>query len=201
MGREEVAVYTLWSQFKNGDKDAFASLYQIYISDLISYGRRVCSDPDLLKDSIQDLFIELWNSRSQLSRPCSVKFYLLKALRYKLIRTEKKRNQQNPVNLIRSEINPSRFDLPVEMAIIDKEIQESKVYLLRRAMKSLSKRQSEVIQLRFYQGLSNEQIADLMNLNYQSVSNLMHSALSRIKNNLKAPALISSLAAAFFLFF
>jgi DNA-directed RNA polymerase specialized sigma24 family protein len=42
-----------------------------------------------LKDQIQELFVELWNSRKNLAPARSVKFYLFKALRYKLIKLEK----------------------------------------------------------------------------------------------------------------
>src|SRR5882672_10780272 len=79
----------LWLQFKGGDREAFATLYQKHSIPLIAYGMKLCPDLDLLKDQIQELFVELWHSREGLSPTDSVKFYLLKALRYKLIRQGK----------------------------------------------------------------------------------------------------------------
>ena len=201
MRRELTNECKLWSQFKNGDKNAFASLYQLHSIDLIAYGSKICSDPEILKDAIQDLFVELWHSRKNLALVDSVRFYLLKALRYKLIRSEKKRQQHDLLSMTSSVSSFGRFEIPVETAIIDKEIKESQIYNLRKAIKGLSKRQQEAIQLRFYQGLTNEQIARLMHMNYQSVSNLICNALCRIKNNLKTTVFASALAALFSLFF
>jgi RNA polymerase sigma factor (sigma-70 family) len=85
--------------------------------------------------------------------------------------------------------------------MIDKETLDSQINTLRKAVAALTKRQQEAIQLRFYQGFSNDQIAELMEMNYQSVSNLLYSALCRIKKNLKAPVFTTALVAALHLFF
>ncbi|MDP4129437.1 MAG: sigma-70 family RNA polymerase sigma factor [Bacteroidota bacterium] len=201
MRKEQDDECKIWSQFKNGDIDAFAAIYQRHSVDLLCYGSKICSNQEILKDAIQDLYVELWNSRKNLAHVDSVKFYLFRALRYKLIRAEKRRQQHNP-SATDSSVNAyGRFEIPVETAIIDKEIQASRINILRKAIKSLSKRQQEVIQLRFYQGFSNDQIADLMNMNYQSVSNLVYNALCRIKKNLRTPEFSTTLVAALCLFF
>jgi RNA polymerase sigma-70 factor (ECF subfamily) len=194
---------SLWLQLKNGNSNAFASIYQAHINALITYGIRLCADENLLKDTIQELFIEIWNSRANLCNPVSVKCYLLKALRYKLIHQEKLRQTQalQHINLLSDRHLWDAAEASVQTNIIDKEASDSRSHLLKKAILALSKRQQEAIQLRFYQGLTNEQIADLMGLNYQSVSNLLHNALIRIKKNIKSSVFASSIAAAFYLFF
>ena len=193
---------TLWLQLKNGNRDAFATIYESHIQALIAYGTKLCPDQDLLKDSIQDLFIEIWKSRANLCEPSCVRFYLLKALRYKLIHVEKERHSlvRHNENLIQSQDFYPLTEDSIQTTIIDKEINDSRANMLRKAISSLSKRQEEAIQLRFYQGLTNNQIAELMGMNYQSVSNLLHNALIRIKKKIKAPVLSSSLLGAFYLF-
>ncbi len=192
-----------WLQLKNGNKNAFASIYQSHIKDLITYGTRLSPDENILRDTIQELFIEIWNSRANLCNPDSVKFYLFKALRYKLIHLEKLRHSQalQTKNLMIEARLWNAEEPSVQTNIIEKEIVDSRVHILRKAIQALSKRQQEAIQLRFYQGLSNEQIAALMELNYQSVSNLLHNALIRIRKNIKSSVFVSSMAAFFHLFF
>ncbi|HEV3324545.1 MAG TPA: sigma-70 family RNA polymerase sigma factor [Puia sp.] len=175
----------LWLQFKEGSRDAFAALYQRHITPLIAYGLKLCPDSDLLKDQIQELFVELWNSRKNLSPIGSVRFYLFKALRYKLIRLEKNRNLRDHAARIAMDLNSMQDS--VETSIIGDEVSASQVDSLRQAIKALTVRQQEAIQLRYYQGFSNEQIANLMDLNYQSVNNLLHRALSRLKEIFKSP--------------
>ena len=185
----------LWSQFKSGNRDAFAEIYRRNIDALIGYGTKLCQDPELLKDTLQDLFVELWNSRKNLVQPQSVSFYLAKALRYKLFRALKMRpflQAADPGNLIDPVSGNNRYADSIETEIIDKELIETQIRSLRKSIGALSRRQQEAIQLKFYQGFSNQQIAELMEMNYQSVSNLLHSALLRIKTNMKSVPVFSA---------
>ena len=179
----------LWRKFKNDDKDAFAMLYQKHIIPLIAYGVKLYPDRDQLKDQIQELFVELWNSRKSLADTDSVRFYLLKALRYKLIRLEKHRHLLTGIRQFEEKDAGMLREDPVETSIVEKEIHESFQSLLKTAIGSLTLRQQEIIQLRFYQGLTHQQIARLMDMNYQSVSNLLYNALSRLKQQMKIPVL------------
>jgi RNA polymerase sigma factor (sigma-70 family) len=188
----------LWLQFKNGNRNAFAEIYKIHINSLLAYGAKLCNDEGILKDNIQDLFIELWNGRENLANVECAKFYLIKSLRYKLIRAEKKRQLQISTDSISDENIYKRVEVSVDSEIIEKETRNSQINTVRKAINILSKRQQEVIQLRFYQGFSNEQIAELMQMNYQSVSNLIYSSLCRIKKNLSSsPVFATALLAAF----
>lgn len=189
----------LWLQFKNGDREAFATLYQKHSISLIAYGMKLCPDQDLLKDQIQELFVELWHSRERLSPTDNTRFYLLKAFRYKLIRQEKNRVARVTNARVSTDLSLRSFQEPVETTLIEREIHESQMALLRKALKELPLRQQEIIQLRFYQGLTNEQIADLMNMNYQSASNLLYRALCRLKDLTQIPA-FKTLILLFFFF-
>jgi len=48
----------------------------------------------------------------------------------------------------------------------------------------LSKRQQEVLYLKFEEGLDYEQISKIMDLKYQSVRNLVSTAINKIKDHL-----------------
>jgi RNA polymerase sigma factor (sigma-70 family) len=175
-----------WRHFRDGDREAFAALYRRHIVSLLAYGVRLCPDRDLLKDQIQELFVELWHSRKNLSPTRSVKFYLLRALRYKLIRLEKSHYARRKNTGAGIDLDALLED-SVEANMIENETHASQEATLREAIKTLSLRQQEAIQLRYYQGLSHDEIAELMDLNYQSVSNLLHRALQRLKNMVKSP--------------
>jgi len=193
MGRNPGEEVELWLQLKSGDREAFAALYRMHSIPLIAYGIRLCPDRDILKDQIQELFVELWNSRENLSPTDSVKFYLFRALRNKLIRQEKNYHSRNAMIKWVAAADGALLEQPVESAIVEREMHESHMAVLREALKELTLRQQEVIQLRFYQGFSNQEIADLMNMNYQSVSNLLYKALSRLKELIRIPVFMSLL--------
>ncbi|MEO6686432.1 MAG: sigma factor, partial [Dyadobacter sp.] len=69
----------LWNTFREGNRDAFARIYTIYIHDLLSYGYRISSNRQLIKDSIQDLFLHLWLHRENISETDSIKYYLFRS--------------------------------------------------------------------------------------------------------------------------
>lgn len=178
----------LWTQFKNGDREAFAMLYRKHILSLIAYGTRLCPDRHTLKDQIQELFVELWNSRENLSHTDAVKFYLFRALRYKLVRQAKTRHHHAAADRVNAWLNEPRQESSIETSIVEREIQSSYTALLKDAISHLTARQQEIIQLRFYQGFSHEQIAELLNINHQSVSNLLYRALCSLKEKISIPA-------------
>ena len=69
----------------------------------------------------------------------------------------------------------------IELEIVDKERQTQTSITLKQLLEKLPKRQHEAIYLRFYHNFSYEIIASMMNMNYQSVLNLMQRALKSIR--------------------
>jgi len=73
--------YSLWQSFKSGDKDSFQTIYFSHFNNLYEYGMRIVNDKELVKDGIHDLFIKLWNNKSNLSNITAIRSYLLVSLR------------------------------------------------------------------------------------------------------------------------
>ena len=168
-----------WSRFKSGDVNALESIYRTHVKSLINYGLKITADPDLIKDCIQDLFIELWKSRQNLADTDQPKFYLFRALRNKL---SKAISQQSFVSEAEMQLSSDSFLTEyVELAIADKEQQLQNSVTLKQLLEKLPKRQQEAIYLRFYHNFSYEIIASMMNMNYQSVLNLMQRALKSLR--------------------
>lgn len=174
----------LWLLMKQGKEAAFEALYRKYVGDLLHYGENMGTGEEALKDLIQDLFIEIWRSRERLSVTDNVKFYLFKALRYKMIRHNHQSMSAVPLN---GEWSP--LEESVESRILSEEQEHLTARHLHEAIGKLPKRQQEIIHLRFFQGFSNQEIASLMNLQYQSAANLIHRSLQTIKQYIREPIL------------
>lgn len=169
----------LWLQFIAGDFNAFATLYNNHIESLIRYGMKIKPDTEAVKDAIQDLFVELWNAKENLQPVKVVNIYLLKALRYKLIKKEK--GKFTPFIDDADILSALPPEQPVEFFILEREDQAHQQEKIRTAIKQLPKRQQEAINLRFYNGLTNEQVAEIMAINYQSATNLLHKAILSLR--------------------
>lgn len=193
------AEHLLWERFKQGDRDAFRSLYELFVPALLNYGAKLSSDANVVEDCIQDLFIELWSSGQKLSSTTSVKFYLFKALRNKITRTQNVRSLSSAMTTDELELYeriPSEED-----NIINMETHLSSVEILQEQIKLLPERQREAINLRYYHNFSNEEMAEIMGINYHSACKSLYAALKSLKLNVKVAvvslAFIISLPALF----
>ncbi|MFM8806687.1 MAG: RNA polymerase sigma factor [Sphingomonadales bacterium] len=164
----------LWDSFRQGNKNALAVLFERYYQVLFQYGIKVCRDAELVNDSLQDLFIEIWQQR-QPAPLVSLQAYLIKALRYKLIRTIQKSRSAPPA----PEQVP--FEMSHEHFLIQSELDNAKVEALTKQLNQLSPRQREIVFLRYYQRLSYREICEIMQIEYQVARNQLSMALKKLR--------------------
>ncbi len=166
-----------WQSFLQGDKDALGWLFRRYYPDLFRYGHKICNDAAMLEDCIQELFIEIWQSRNP-PPSTSIKAYLLKAMKYKLLKLLRKRNQ---TTLQPTPQGAKNFEISYEDFIIDRQDADDKAKRVVLALSQLTNRQKEIVYLKFYQNLGYEEISEIMNINYQVARNLLHQAVKAMK--------------------
>jgi len=173
----------LWDEFRGGSHEAFSELYQHFINPLYSYSVGITSDKDLIKDCLHDLFVELWKNHANLGPTTSVKFYLMASIKRKLIRQidGNLKSLNNHAVYTRDYVE----DLPSqESVLILNEFQTELNVKVSNSLHLLSKRQREAIQLKFYKNLDTDQISEQMNINAQSVYNLIFGALRVMRDGL-----------------
>lgn len=148
------------------------------------YGYRLTPDRLLVEDAIQDVFVDLWRRREYLSEVEQVKSYLLRALRNQLLR-----NARHEILETAEDIDDFLDYLSVlsaEQQSIDRETQLSRSQSIQNALASLSHRQREAVHLRFYQGLSLDEAAEVMGTQKQVVKNLLSKSYAVLRVTLKA---------------
>jgi RNA polymerase sigma factor, sigma-70 family len=171
----------LWKTMLKGNETAFSQIYQLYSGPLQAYGSKIFFDESIVQDAIQDIFIHLWNKRSTLPIVNNVRVYLLKCLRNRLFRILEKQGK------IQHEIEDNLIGIPSqEDSIILKELKKEQLLKLHFHLQNLPIRQREVIHLKFFQNLNTKEIATLLSINYQSVSNTIHRGLNTLKTKFQA---------------
>ncbi|MET6997102.1 RNA polymerase sigma factor [Chitinophaga defluvii] len=179
----------LWQRFRHGSRDALAAIYWSNIDDLYNYGLHFCGDKERVKDCLQDLFQDLWQSREHLCETLqNIRYYLLSCLRRKLLRALQKERRWRK----ESDTIPFEFELtpPHEYTIIQDEARKEQWQQLHLALSKLSRRQREAIYLRFFQNLSYQQVADIMSMRVDSVYNIISKAIGEMKKTLTLPLIL-----------
>lgn len=171
----------LWDRFRNGCEDSYALIYQRHFHPLYSYGLKVCSEREIVKDCIQDLFIHIWRNREKLSSTTSIKYYLYRSLKCRLIDSFK--FQQKHFQLTEYDLNLEAV-CSEEINIIVAQTSEAQRKRVLLALEKLTERQKESLKLKFYENLSSEEIGKRMSISVEGVYNLVSKALSNFSKNL-----------------
>lgn len=181
----------LWRTAMDGDKQAYAYLYQTYAPILYNYSLRFTGDAAFTEDCIQELFLRLLERGSGLSDTDSIKFYLFRCIRRDIVRRLDARDQQT-LPLLERDVD-FRVEFAYERSWLDTHISQERSAQLLTVLNQLPARQKEAIFLRFYDGLSYEETARIMGISQLSAYKTIYKALANLQRQLPARSALSLL--------
>lgn len=177
---DKEAEIELWNAYRSGSRQALNTIFEKYVRGLYSYSMNMTRNQQLISDCIQDLFVELWVKREMVTaRVNSIKYYLIRSVRRRILR------RLSADRRFEGQFIPENYSEEVEFHIEFYLIQEQSTMELSRQLKdsiaTLSKRQQEAIYLKFYENMTYEEIASLMNTNVKAVYNLVGKSIVSLK--------------------
>lgn len=175
---------TLWKGLIMGDKEMFLALYRKYYHSLLFIGLKEIKDASLVKDAIQQQFLYLWEKRETIQEAKNVKSYLITSFLRKLTSDWKKLERTGNLQVAWSNQTDEPLPTPEESLIV-KDGQRQLYKLLMYHINALPARQKELIMLKFYEGLTYEEIVQKTGLAHRSVYNKIHEALKKLKLELE----------------
>lgn len=170
----------VWNQLREGDHQALEYLYRAYGKDLFNFGMKLYGRHEWVKDTLQELFVDIWKQHKTLSAVSSVKTYLLTSLKFKLHRQHGKEKRW-VYGGGHERLPQMEVELPLESQIVSEQLLMEKELKLVRAIQKLPARQREVLHLLFDAGLSYEEVAGFMEINVRSVYTLAWKAVSSLR--------------------
>ena len=168
---------------KSGDEKSLSMIFTFFYSDLYQYGIKIFNLPDLVKDSIQDVFVRIWEKRSSIGEVQNPKAYLISSVRRKLFLNKETLQPELTEQLLKNEgkqvfsFAASEF---MEIEEISKQLRNSLV----QTINILPERQRELVFLRFYYNLRYQEIAIIMEVNAQTVRNLMQRTIANLREKI-----------------
>jgi RNA polymerase sigma factor (sigma-70 family) len=180
----------LWSRLKVGDEKSFSVLFEKYYGSLVRYGSSFSKHSEKVQDCVQDVFADVWLYKHSLRDNANVKAYLLSSVRKRIARLQERDHVFSKITS--TDTIEFLFDFSIEHQLIIDESTADTVNKLNKLINLLPSRQKEALYLRYHQGLSVEQIAEMLDVNYQSANNLLHRGLLNLRKewNTNIPLLL-----------
>lgn len=173
----------LWRGMMAGDRDMFLALYRKYYHSLLFIGLKRIKDPHLVKDAIQQQFLYLWEKRQTIQEAQNVRSYLINSFLRKLATDWIKTEKSTRLEIAWSNIDHEPLPSPEESLIANQE-QRQIHELLMANINALPARQRELIVMKFYDGLSYDEIVQKTGLTHRTVYNKIHEALKKLKQDI-----------------
>jgi RNA polymerase sigma factor (sigma-70 family) len=174
-----------------GDGAAFATLYDRYESRIFNFCNRLLGSRDDAADATQDAFLKVLQRLPKLEgRDLNFSAYLFTAARnasYDMIGKRKRAEPTDEVPEPSGAREPGDLHVDPERAAMLTSLQHD----VRDANGRLPERQREVLALRELEELSYDEIAEIMDMNRNSVAQLISRARISLRDELRGTALAS----------
>ncbi|MFT3748023.1 MAG: sigma-70 family RNA polymerase sigma factor [Agriterribacter sp.] len=171
-----------WKELKQGNPEALGYLYDTYIDRLFHTAFKMTDNRELAKDALQEVFIEIWHYRNSIGEVNHSHSYLAKVLKSIIL---KKVKTKMVINALSDNEHGTDHDDNIEQSIIMADLATEQKSRLYKALSQLTNRQKQVVKLRFFEGLTYEQIAVKLSMNYQSVNNLAFRAMLNLRKQMQ----------------
>jgi RNA polymerase sigma factor (sigma-70 family) len=174
-----------WQHIIDGDRAAYASMYTEYFKKLFNYGRKFTIDETLIEDSIQEMFLDIWHKKEKMLEVDSFNSYFYSSFRFILFKKIKSAGKT-----VQSNDFDDEPEFSSEYLLIKRESDKALQQSLQAALAELTPRQREAIFLRFYEGLSYEEVAGILDISVKATYKIMARSLMVLKESMMLPLVL-----------
>lgn len=173
----------LWNAFVSGDDEAFRRLYRECYPELLAFGRRRTTDTERIKDAINQTFAYFWEKRDTLSRVTLARSYIYTSFLRKLSGTTDVK-ESFLISFDHLTEEPGDVHASPEQLMILRKEESTLEQHIALAVSKLSARKRELIRLRYYEGMSHEQICIHTGLASRTVYNKLFESVQFLRAEL-----------------
>ena len=178
----------LVQRYLDGDKNSFSEIVDIYLKQIFNFSYNLVGSRKDAEDITQDVFVKLWKILSKFDLEKSFKTWIFAIARNTCIDFLRKKK----------EIPFSKFDNEegnnfLEDTLIDNELTPDEVFVIsenkeniEKVLLKLSVIQKEVVVLRYMNGMSFDEISEVLNLPLNTVKSHHNRALVKMRDILAA---------------
>ena len=163
------------------DEDALAELYDRYGAPAYSLARRVLRDAALAEDAVQEAFLLVWRGADRfMPERAKASTWIMTIVHRRAVdlvrREQRRRTDQLP------DVLPAT-DTPADEAVWLRLEREH----VQRALRELPDQQRETLELAYYGGFTQSELAELLGRPIGTIKSQMHTALGNLRRIVELP--------------
>ena len=170
----------LLASLRAGQVESLRTLYQRYGRLVYTLSRRILHSDEEAEEITQDVFLTLWKKDAYRADRGSLSRYLVVLARSRSIdklRSQTSHRQRlHKWHLMMADVSPT----PLDMATLTERGERT-----RQALTNLSDKERQVIEIAYYEGLSQSEIAQRLNLPLGTVKSRSRQALRKLRQALE----------------
>jgi len=174
----------LLMKITSGDRYAFTKLFNHYQNFVFSFARRITHSEDLALEIVQDVFLNVWNTRTRLAEIESFGAYLNRLVRNRAFNVLRDLSKRANLSL-----DLEQAEEQAEVSTLEQLDYRETLKIVDQAISGLSPQQQLAYQLCHQQGLKYEEAGKQMGISPQTVHVHMRLALKKIREHLKKNAI------------
>ena len=169
----------LYIQIKASDKKSFDTLFTTYYTPLCHFSISVLLNESWAEEAVQNTFVRLWEKRQQLEVNESLKAYLYRSVYNESLRLRQKQSKSKALEMEYAQWFLSHEDtVPLPDWSVAAE-------LINKAIAHLPEKCRDIFIMRRKEGLTNEEVANYLNISVKTVESQMSIALNKLKTELQ----------------
>lgn len=162
----------------SGEEKAYMLLLEKYHRQLNAYAITLAHDQSLAEDIVQNVFLKTWKSRKKLNPEFSIRNFLYKCVYNEFLNSY----QKNKAVVL---LNKKYIEYSHEVAVeLDDNLMEKMIEIVNREIKKLPPKCQKVFILSKKEGLTNNEIADYLEISIKTVEAQITKAFKILKNEL-----------------
>jgi len=168
----------LLEKIAGGDREAFKVLYERYVRQIFSYVFKLTGDSKMTEEITNDVMFDVWKGAKSFQGRSAVLTWIFGIAHNKTMNEFRKKSPEP--------VDPKEFS---RVANTDDSVEEivtkqDRSERMKSAMDELSPEHRSVLELTFYQGMSYQEIADVMDCPVNTVKTRMYYAKEKLKEAL-----------------
>lgn len=170
----------LIQKIRDGCEKAFREMYDRYHVQMYFIAKKYLKDTNLAEDAVQDIFVKVWEKRHNLDHVNSVNSYLFTMVRNHVLNMLRDRKSELiSISAVKEKKLPAKN--PTEDNLQYSEYET----VFRKGVNELSGRKREVFELRTLKGLTNSEVAELLQIHVRTVKTHYYNSSKFIRTYLK----------------